>query len=158
MPRHADAVKAQVCRAGHLKACAQNISSSGTAPCNACSGSGHLPRGGYHKRNPVPNAARIVGSKWTAMARTLGWRHFTAVERRKQGKDSYVLLVATCDEDTKLWVPTKMLKERSQWASGWLQKRDLIELGEEGAPCKECGGTGNVPCVLCGAVDGVVAL
>lgn len=92
------------------------------------------------------------------MARTLGWRHFTAVERRRQGKDSYVLMVATCDEDTKLWVNIKTLRERSQWASGWLQKRDLVAGDDGGATCRECSGRGVVPCVLCGAVDGVVAL
>jgi hypothetical protein len=38
-----------------------------------------LPSGGYHSRNPI-SAARVVGSAWTAMERTLGWRHFRVTQ------------------------------------------------------------------------------
>lgn len=38
------------------------------------------------------------------MERTLGWRHFEAVQKRGQGREAYVLLESTCNRDTKLWV------------------------------------------------------
>ena len=38
------------------------------------------------------------------MERTLGWRHFEAVQKRGQGREAFVLLESTCDRDTKLWV------------------------------------------------------
>lgn len=45
-----------------------------------------------------------VGSKWTALHRTLGWRHFTATHKMKGGRHTYALLVATCDTTASLWV------------------------------------------------------
>ncbi|KAK9840819.1 hypothetical protein WJX81_007156 [Elliptochloris bilobata] len=72
--------------------------------CAQCGGAGRLSRGGYHRNNPV-NSARIVGTKWTARQRTLGWRHFHAVQQlREEGGEKYVLLVSTCDNQTKLWL------------------------------------------------------
>lgn len=38
------------------------------------------------------------------MERTFGWRHFRVTQKRKEGKDTYILLVATCDEATQFWV------------------------------------------------------
>lgn len=38
------------------------------------------------------------------MERTFGWRHFRALQKRGKGKDTFVLLAATCDEATQLWV------------------------------------------------------
>lgn len=74
---------------------------SGHVCCSSCGGSGRLGRGGYHRNNPV-NLNRLVGSKWTAMQRTLGWRHFRCTQKRKTGGQTYALLVATCDEGTQV--------------------------------------------------------
>lgn len=128
-------------------------------PCSVCSGSGRLPAGGYHARNPIASA-RIVNSAWTAMERTLGWRHFRVTQKRKQGKDTFVLMVATCDENVQLWVNIKNLKDRAAWAAGWLQKAELraLEGQAAGAECKGCKGTGNVACPLCALAGLVVEL
>lgn len=61
---------------------------SGTVMCEGCAGRGRLPAGGYQKRNPV-TAARVVGSKWTALQRTFGWRHFQCSQKRKEGKETF---------------------------------------------------------------------
>lgn len=100
-------------------------------PCQTCQGQGRLTKAGYHANNPV-FVARIVGatklmylpdqnilcvsvepvtpdavdtgSKWTALQRTLGWRHFTVTHKMKEGRHTYALLVATCDNTATLWV------------------------------------------------------
>jgi len=119
-----------------------------TIDCKDCRGSGQLPRGGYQKKNPV-NMNRLIGSKWTAMERTFGWRHFRATQNRKEGKCSYVLLVATCDEATQFWVDVQNLKDREKFASGWLQKVELQNITAGGAECRTCSATGKVTCPLC---------
>eukprot|EP00192_Tetraselmis_astigmatica_P018616 CAMPEP_0117682942 /NCGR_PEP_ID=MMETSP0804-20121206/20030_1 /TAXON_ID=1074897 /ORGANISM="Tetraselmis astigmatica, Strain CCMP880" /LENGTH=245 /DNA_ID=CAMNT_0005493291 /DNA_START=94 /DNA_END=831 /DNA_ORIENTATION=- len=105
-------------------------------------------QGGYQKKNPV-NMNRLIGSKWTAMERTFGWRHFRATQNRKEGKCSYVLLVATCDEATQFWVDVQNLKDREKFASGWLQKVELQNITAGGAECRTCSATGKVTCPLC---------
>ncbi|KAL4452629.1 hypothetical protein ABPG75_008291 [Micractinium tetrahymenae] len=156
-------------------AACRRCAGSGSVPCGQCGGSGRLARGGYHKRNPV-NAARLVGSKWTAMERTFGWRHFRAVQKQGQGKGTLVLLQATCDESTQFWVNMQNLKDRGRWASGWLQKQEILALEAQqqaaaegpgaqrpggaagGTPCKGCAGSGAVPCPLCSLAGQVVEL
>jgi tryptophan-rich hypothetical protein len=129
--------------------------------CTECSGTGRLPIGGYHARNPV-TAARVVGSKWTAMERTLGWRHYRATQKRQQGEGGwFVELVATCDDTVKLWVNIKTLKDRSAWAAGWLQRRELeaLESSARGSKeCKACGGGGKIPCPVCSRAGEVIEL
>lgn len=51
-------------------------------------------------------AVASAGSKWTALQRTLGWRHFRATEKTKRGKHVYALMMATCDPAACLWVST----------------------------------------------------
>ena len=70
-----------------------------------------------HCLNSSPALAdirQIAGSKWTAMQRTLGWRHFHVTDRRKAGcsGETLVLLVATCDSSAKLWLNSSVLKSR----------------------------------------------
>lgn len=48
--------------------------------------------------------APCAGSKWTAMERTFGWRHFRVMQKKGQGKGTFVLMTATCDESTQFWV------------------------------------------------------
>lgn len=116
--------------------------------CSACKGSGKLTKAGYHSRNPV-NTAKIVGSKWTALHRTLGWRHFRATQKMKAGKQVYALMMATCDSSTCLWINTKNLKDRHRWASGWLQKSEMEAMTDLGATCQVCAGTGHMICPQC---------
>ena len=132
---------------------------SSLVDCSVCTGTGKLPAGGYHARNPV-TATRVVGSAWTAMERTLGWRHYRCTQKRKQGKDTFVLMVATCDENVQLWVNMKNLKDRAAWAAGWLQKTEMraLEAQGAGAECKGCKGTGKVPCPLCELAGSIVEL
>eukprot|EP00193_Tetraselmis_chui_P020570 CAMPEP_0177779780 /NCGR_PEP_ID=MMETSP0491_2-20121128/16811_1 /TAXON_ID=63592 /ORGANISM="Tetraselmis chuii, Strain PLY429" /LENGTH=233 /DNA_ID=CAMNT_0019299425 /DNA_START=65 /DNA_END=766 /DNA_ORIENTATION=+ len=123
--------------------------------CKDCKGAGQLPRGGYNKKNPII-MDKIIGSKWTAMERTFGWRHFTATQKRKEGKDVYVLLVATCDPATRLWVNVENLKDRQRFAAGWLQKVQLNEVDTAGAQCRSCSGTGEAACPLCSCLAGAL--
>ncbi|DBB12301.1 TPA: hypothetical protein ACH3X3_006396 [Trebouxia sp. C0006] len=78
-------------------------SNSTQVPCDACKGSGRLTKSGYHAKNPV-NAAKIVGSKWTALQKTIGWRHFRATQKMKAGKQTYALMMATCDSSACMWM------------------------------------------------------
>jgi tryptophan-rich hypothetical protein len=122
---------------------------TGLVACAGCNGVGKLPPGGYHSRNPLN--ARVVGSSWTAMERTLGWRHFRVIQKKKQGKDVFVCLEATCDTNVQLWINIKNLKDRSLWAAGWLQRTEMraLEAQTGGKECRSCKATGNVPCPLC---------
>lgn len=125
-------------------------------PCACCGGNGRLPRGGYHRRNPV-RPEHLVGSKWTAMEPTLGWRHFRVDSRKRAplvGGDWFVEMVATCDSGTRLWVNASNLKDRERWTMGWVQKVELAALASAdkargGNPCKACHGSGVVPCAAC---------
>ena len=45
-----------------------------------------------------------AGSKWTALQRTIGWRHFRATQKMKAGKNVYALMMATCDSSACIWV------------------------------------------------------
>jgi len=127
--------------------------------CSSCSGLGRLPAGGYTSRNHV-SAQRIVSSKWTAMERTLGWRHFLVGQKRKERKDTFVLMISACDQNTQLWVNIKNLKDRAAWASGWLQKTEIksLEAGDRGPVCRTCRGSGTVACPLCSLAGEVVEL
>ncbi|KAL4853668.1 hypothetical protein ACK3TF_005387 [Chlorella vulgaris] len=150
----------------------------GSVQCTQCGGTGRLARGGYQKRNPI-NVARVIGSKWTAMERTFGWRHFRVMQKKGQGKGTFVLMTATCDESTQFWVNMQNLKDRDRWASGWLQKQETLALEQQrkqaaatgpaaaaavaggavsGTACKACGASGTLPCPLCSLAGQVVEL
>ena len=53
-----------------------------------------------------------AGSKWTAMQRTLGWRHFHVTDKRKAAGETFICMVSTCNNDTKMWLNTSVLKSR----------------------------------------------
>lgn len=61
----------------------------------------------------------LLGSKWTAQQKTLGWRHFRVINRKNQGKWVFAELVAACDETVHLWVNAKTLNDRTLWTPGW---------------------------------------
>ena len=45
-----------------------------------------------------------VGSKWTARETTLGWRHFSVIDRKSTDIGTYALMEATCETDVRIWV------------------------------------------------------
>jgi tryptophan-rich hypothetical protein len=57
---------------------------------------------------------RLAGSSWTALERTFGWTHFTARERRREGKQTFILMVATCDSGVQFWVREPFARVYSQ--------------------------------------------
>ncbi|GAQ88812.1 hypothetical protein KFL_004610070 [Klebsormidium nitens] len=129
--------------------------------CAKCNGRGRLsPRGGYHKKNPV-SMEKIEGSQWTAMERTLGWRHFRVAGKRRGpeaaaagGSAAWLVeMVATCDPSARLWINAQNLRDREHWSMGWLQKAELAartdEDSEAGKVCKACHGSKSVACPAC---------
>ncbi|MGB7084693.1 MAG: TIGR02450 family Trp-rich protein [Phormidesmis sp.] len=61
----------------------------------------------------------LVGSKWTAQQKTLGWRHFRVVNRKNEDKWIFAELVAACDSKARFWLNAKTLKNPHLWAAGW---------------------------------------
>jgi len=61
----------------------------------------------------------LVGSKWTARQKTLGWRHFQVVSRKNQDRLVFAELVAACDPEVRFWINAKGLKNRDLWMAGW---------------------------------------
>ena len=140
---------------------------TGHQTCAACKGHGTLPSGGFFSSQNGVSFAKVVGTNWTALRRTKGWRHFEATETRtrldeeKKKKIRFVTLAATCDREQKVEVPLKELKNRALWAAGWQQKESIEwDDGERdtsgaliGKPkrsrkaCKRCGGEGKIACV-----------
>ncbi|NJM57021.1 MAG: TIGR02450 family Trp-rich protein [Synechococcales cyanobacterium RU_4_20] len=70
----------------------------------------------------------LLGSKWTAQQKTLGWRHFQVTNRKNQGPWVYAELVASCDQAVRLWINAQLLKERDLWLPGW---KSVAEIWEE---------------------------
>mmetsp|Transcript_1841 Transcript_1841/g.5390 ORF Transcript_1841/g.5390 Transcript_1841/m.5390 type:complete len:202 (+) Transcript_1841:99-704(+) len=126
----------------------------GHLPCSLCGGTGEAPLGGWHSRNSI-DLSRIEGSKWTARERTLGRTHFSVIRKEKQGKETYVLMSAACDETIQLWLNAKNLKSRELWSAGWLQRTQRLALVER-APCKHCSGEGTLRCHLCSNAGRIV--
>ncbi|MEL6814136.1 MAG: TIGR02450 family Trp-rich protein [Cyanobacteria bacterium J06598_3] len=67
----------------------------------------------------------LVGSKWTAQQKTMGWRHFRVVNRKNQGQWVFAELVATCDPEVRFWLNAKALKNRQLWAAGWQTLKEI---------------------------------
>ena len=83
----------------------------------------------------------LVGSKWTAMQKTWGWRHFQVVNRQNQGEWVFAEMVASCDRNVRFWLNAKQLKESSLWQPGWQSLAEMkeIEDGEEMGEMEEMG-------------------
>lgn len=77
--------------------------------------------------------AHLLGSKWTAQQKMLGWRHFQVINRAQKGKWVFAEIVAACDGSVRLWLNAKLLKDRSLWQPGWksLQEQQANELTED---------------------------
>jgi len=131
---------------GFCRACRPRL---GLVTCADCEGGGVLSRAGYARSNPV-SLNRIVGSKWTAMERTFGWRHYRAVSRKREGTASFVELVSTCDPSVRFFVNSTNLKDRSRWLCGWLEREELrAPEAAGGGCCRACSGSGSVKCPGC---------
>lgn len=76
----------------------------------------------------------LLGSKWTARAKTFGWRHFQVVNRKNQGKWVYAELEASCDREVRFWINAKSLKDRELWEPGWTPLNEMAPSGEEPLP------------------------
>ncbi|MEM8805206.1 MAG: TIGR02450 family Trp-rich protein [Cyanobacteria bacterium P01_G01_bin.38] len=61
----------------------------------------------------------LVGSKWTAQQKLMGWRHFRVVNRKNQGQWVFAELVAACDPQVRFWINAKLLKNNRLWSAGW---------------------------------------
>eukprot|EP00249_Psilotum_nudum_P011242 c23048_g1_i2 orf=51-725(+) len=121
----------------------------GVVPCARCSGRGFLAKGGYHKNNPI-DLDRVIGSKWTAVETTFGWRHFIVMSKQRGlKKDWFLELAAACDENIRFWINAKNLKDRERWSMGWLQIADILRSKHMLTPCKSCKGKARMPCQAC---------
>ena len=67
----------------------------------------------------------LLGSKWTALQKTEGWRHFEVVNRKNQGTWVFAELVASCDPSVRFWINARQLKNRNLWQAGWQPLREL---------------------------------
>jgi len=150
----------------------------GTAgvPCPGCGGGGTLTPAGYAPGGNPLNVGKVVGTSWTALARTLGRTHFRAAAVRKvpvvvemsmeagggasgggaSGDNAprprrhrgltLVHLISTCDPTVTLWLPTTVLKDRAAWAPGMLLRSDAA--ARRAAAAGGSGGGGD--CRRCG--------
>ncbi|MEG3439111.1 TIGR02450 family Trp-rich protein [Pannus brasiliensis CCIBt3594] len=73
----------------------------------------------------------LLGSKWTAKQKTLGWRHFQVVNRRDQGKWVFAELVASCDPSARFWINAKQLKDPEIWEAGWKTMTEMARPDSE---------------------------
>lgn len=75
----------------------------------------------------------LVGSRWTAVQKMWGWRHFQVVNRKNEGKFVFAEMVAACDASVRFWINAKSLKDRSQWQSGWQSLQEQEQSGNCGS-------------------------
>jgi len=77
------------------------------------------------KKEKLPH---LIGSKWTALQKTWGWRHFQVVNRKNQDKWIFAELVAVCDPSVRFWLNAQLLKDRAVWLAGWQSLQDKFEI------------------------------
>ncbi|MFM9266910.1 TIGR02450 family Trp-rich protein [Tychonema sp. BBK16] len=70
----------------------------------------------------------LVGSRWTALQQTWGWRHFQVVNRKNQGKWVFAEMVAACDPNVRFWLNAQQFKDRALWQAGWQSTQELEDL------------------------------
>lgn len=130
--------------AGCFRACRAPIQLSWACPtCGPSVPTEHL----LNADDIAANWPPFAGSRWTAMERTLGWRHFQAVQKRGQGRDAFVLLESTCDRDTKLWVrpdASHLLATVARWNASW--GRQLQRKSADACACMSCGSGAGCRC------------
>ncbi|MBR8828198.1 MAG: TIGR02450 family Trp-rich protein [Gomphosphaeria aponina SAG 52.96 = DSM 107014] len=74
---------------------------------------------------------RLLGSKWTSLEKTWGWRHFQVVNRKTQGKWVFAEMVASCDPSVRFWLNAQQLDDPSFWKAGWLPLQELSQADTE---------------------------
>ncbi len=67
----------------------------------------------------------LLGSKWTAQQKTMGWRHFQVTNRKNQGAWVFAELVASCDDEVRFWLNAKLLNDRAVWLPGWKSLEEI---------------------------------
>ena len=74
----------------------------------------------------------LVGSKWTALQKTWGWRHFQVVNRKNQEKWVFAEMVASCDPQIRFWLNASQLKDDSIWLPGWKTLQEIDKNDNDG--------------------------
>lgn len=86
------------------------------------------------QKHPKQKFPHLVGSKWTAVEVTFGWRHFVVKNRQDRNGLVFAELQAACDESVRFWLNARALKDRDLWLPGW---RSRLEQGQ--APSADAG-------------------
>lgn len=68
----------------------------------------------------------LLGSKWTAVQKTWGWRHFQVINRKNEGKWVFAEMISSCDESVRFWINAHQLKDSNLWLPGW-KTLDFLE-------------------------------
>lgn len=77
----------------------------------------------------------LLGSKWTAIQKTWGWRHFQVVDRQDRGKWVFAEMIASCDPRTRFWVNAAQLKDETLWLAGWKSLQEIKSLETNTRDC-----------------------
>ncbi len=67
----------------------------------------------------------LLSSKWTAVQKTWGWRHFQVINRKNEGKWVFAEMISSCDNQVRFWINAKQLKDRDLWTPGWVTLEQL---------------------------------
>jgi len=67
----------------------------------------------------------LLGSKWTSLQKTWGWRHFQVINRKNEGKWVFAEMVSSCDPAVRFWLNAKQLKDTYLWKPGWVPLHEL---------------------------------
>lgn len=78
------------------------------------------------KRRPKPKV--LEGSKWTYFDHATGWCHFHIVTNQKRGDKLWVELMASCERETRFWLPWDHLADPERgWHMGWVKKETISQ-------------------------------
>ena len=61
----------------------------------------------------------LENSKWTAVQKINGWRHYEVVNIFKN--DKKVEMFSVCDKKIKIFASFSELKNKKKWISGWIE-------------------------------------
>ncbi|HEY9818767.1 MAG TPA: TIGR02450 family Trp-rich protein [Candidatus Obscuribacterales bacterium] len=70
----------------------------------------------------------LLGSKWTSLQSTWGWRHFQVVNRKNEQGWVFAELVASCDPTVRFWLNANALKDRHLWQAGWKTREAMQQM------------------------------
>ena len=73
----------------------------------------------------------LLGSKWTAREKILGWRHFQVANRKNDKQWVFAEMVASCDLKVRFWINARQLKNENLWLAGWKTLEEMDRLHEE---------------------------